>query len=80
MPGAAKKNCYIQREDRFLTYTRNCKQKSNVTIVKSTLKIPPRHNGIITIKIKGHTIKGHMAYFISDQDSKKREGPLHTHH
>ena len=23
------------------------------------------------MKIKGHTIKGHMAYFISDQDSKK---------
>ena len=41
------RNCYIQKEDRFLTYTRNCEQKANVTIVKSTLKIPPRHNGVI---------------------------------
>ena len=27
------------------------------------------------MKIKGHTIKGHMAYFISDQDSKKGKNP-----
>ena len=27
------------------------------------------------MKIKGHTIKGHMAYFISDQDSKEGKGP-----
>ena len=65
-----EKNCYIQEEGRFLTYTRNCEQKANVGIVKSTLKIPPRHNGIIPIKIKGHT-----AYFIGDQDSKKRKDP-----
>ena len=44
-------------------------------IVKSTLKILPRHNGIIPMKIKGHTIKGHMAYFISDHNSKKGENP-----
>ena len=35
----------------------------------------PRHNGIIPIKIKGHVIEGHMAYFISDQDSKKWKDP-----
>ena len=34
-------------------------------------QIPPRHNGVIPNKIKGHTITGHMAYFISDQDSTK---------
>ena len=27
------------------------------------------------MKIKGHVIKGHMAYFISDQDSKKGKDP-----
>ena len=27
------------------------------------------------IKIKGHTIQGHMAYFISNQDSKKGRDP-----
>ena len=66
-----EKNCYIQKEGRFLIYTRNYEQKANVAVVKLALKIPPRHNGVIPIKIKGHGIQGHMAYFISDQDSKK---------
>ena len=65
-------NCYIQKEGRFLTYTRNCEQKADITVVKLALKILPRHNCIIPIKIKGHVIKGHMAYFISDQDSKRK--------
>ena len=60
------KNCYIQREGKFLTYTRNCEQKENIAVIKSTLKILPRHSGIIPIKIRGHIIKGHMTYFISD--------------
>ena len=60
-----EKNCYIQKESRFLTFTRNCEHKANV-IVKSALKIPPRHNGIVSIRIKGHAIKGHTAYFIID--------------
>ena len=47
-----------------------------IGIVKSTLEMsPPRHNGVIPIKIKGHTIKGHMAYFISNQDSTKGKDP-----
>ena len=66
-----EKNCYIQKDGRFLTYTRNCEQKAIIGIVKSTFRIPPRHNGIIPIKIKRHTIKGHTAYFISNQDSKR---------
>ena len=70
-----EKNCYIQKEGRFLTYTRNCEQKVNVAVVKSTLKIPPQNNGIVPIMIKGHTIKGHMAYIISDQDSQKGKDP-----
>ena len=72
---AKEKNCYIQKDGRFLTYTRNCEQKTSIGIVTSNLKIPPRHNGVIPIKIKGHTIKGHMAYLISDQDSKRGKDP-----
>ena len=68
-----KRNCYIQKDGRFLTYTRNCEQKATIGIVKTTLKIPPRHNGIIPIKSKGHAIKGHMVYFISDNDSTKEK-------
>ena len=53
------------------TYTRTCEQKATIGIVKSTLKIPPRHNGVVPIKITGQTIKEHMAYFITDEDSTK---------
>ena len=35
----------------------------------------PRHNGFIPIKIKGHTITEHVAYFISHQDSTKGKDP-----
>ena len=73
-----EKNCYIQREGSFLAYTRNCEEKANVTIVKSTLMIPPRHSGIVPMKIKEHTIKGHMGYFISNQHSKKWKDAKHT--
>ena len=70
-----EKNCYIQKDSRFLTYTRNCEQKATIGIVKSALKIPPRHNGIRPIKIKGHPITGHTAYFTSDQDFTKGKDP-----
>ena len=46
-----------------------------IGIVKLTLKIPPRHNGVVPIKITGHTIKEHMAYFITDEDSTKGSDP-----
>ena len=36
-----------------------------------TLKILPRHNGVVPIKITGQAIKEHMAYFITDEDSTK---------
>ena len=70
-----EKNCYIQKDGRFLTYTRNCEQKATVGIVKLNLKIPPIHNGIIPIKIKGHTIKGHIVNFISNLDAIKGRNP-----
>ena len=70
-----EKNCYIQKDGRFLTYTQNCKQKVTKWNVKSALKIPPRHNGAIPIKIKGHAILGHTACFISNQESTKGKDP-----
>ena len=69
------KNCYIQREGKFFTYTRNCEQKATIDVVKSTLKIPPRHNDVVPIKITGQAIKEHMAYFITDEDSTKGRDP-----
>ena len=35
-----EKNCPIQKEYRFLTYTYHCEQKATIGIAKSTLKIP----------------------------------------
>ena len=70
-----EKYCYIQKDGRFFTYTRNCEWKETIGIVKSTLKIPFTHKGIVPVKIKGHTIKGHMAYFISIQYSTKEKDP-----
>ena len=50
-------------------------RKHYKALINSRLKIPPRQNGIVPIKIKGHTITGHMAYFVSDQDSTKGKDP-----
>ena len=69
------KNCYIQKDGKFLTCTRNCEQKTTIGIAKLTLKIPLRHNGVIPIKIKGQALKEHMAYFITDDDSTKGKDP-----
>ena len=43
--------------------------------VKSTLKIPLQHNGVIPIKIIGPAIKEHMAYFFTDDNSTKGRDP-----
>ena len=35
-----ERNCYIQREGKFLVYTNTCDQKATIATVKSTLRIP----------------------------------------
>ena len=64
-----EKNCYIQRDGKFLTFTRNCEQKAKMGTVEASLKIPLGHNGVVAIKITGPIIKEHMAYFITDDNS-----------
>ena len=70
-----EKNSYTQRDGKFLTYTQNCEQKATIGTVKSSLKILPRHNGVVPIKTTGPVIKEHMAYFITDDNSTKVEIP-----
>ena len=70
-----ERNCYIQREGKFLVYTRTCDCKATIGTVKSTLRIPPRHNGVIPIKIHGPIIEEHMAYFITDDNTPKGRDP-----
>ena len=69
------KQLFIQKEGSILTCTRNSEQQHNIAVVKSTLKIPPRHNGIIPITIKGHNLKVSMEYFISYQQANKGLDP-----
>ena len=69
------KNCNIQGDGKFLTYTRNCEQKATIGTVRSTLKILPQHNGIVPIKIIEPVIKENMAYFITDDNSTKGRDP-----
>ena len=70
-----EKNCYIQKEGKFVTYTRNCEQKATIGMVKSSLKIPLLHNGVVPIKSSGPVIKEQMAYFLTDDNSAKGRHP-----
>ena len=50
-------------------------QKATIGTVKSTLKIPPRHNGIVPIKISGPLITTDTAHFITDDNTLKGKDP-----
>ena len=69
------RNCYIQRDGKFLDYTHACDCKATIGTVKSTLRIPPRHNGVVPIKICGPIIETHMAYFLTDDSTPKGKDP-----
>ena len=48
---------------------------ATIGTVKSTLKISPRHNGVIPVKISASIIKTHMAYFLTDDSTPKGKDP-----
>ena len=76
MPGIGRKTVYIQKDGTFLTYTRNCEQKAMIGIVKSTLKIPPRHNAVIVqSKSKNTQLKDIWHILLSNEDSIKGKDP-----
>ena len=50
-------------------------QKATIGTVKSTLKIPPRHNGVVPIKISGPSITTNTAHFIADNSKHKGKDP-----
>ena len=68
-------NCYMQRNGKFLVYTHLEDHTAMIGTVKSTLRIPPRHNGVIPIKISGPIIKTKMAYFFMDDSTPKGKDP-----
>ena len=67
--------CYIQRNGRFLPFTHATTQKATIGTVKSTLKIPPRHNGVVPIKISRPSITTDTANFIADDSKHKGKDP-----
>ena len=67
--------CYIQWNGRFLAFTHTTTQKATTGTVKSTLKIPPRHNGVVPIKISGPLITTDTAHFITDDSTPKGKDP-----
>ena len=60
---------------KFLSFTNATTQKATIGTVKSTLKIPPRHNGIVPIKISGPSITTDTAHFIADDSMHKGKDP-----
>ena len=46
-----------------------------IRTVKSTLKIPPRHSGVVPIKISGPLITTDTAHFITDNNKPKGKDP-----
>ena len=70
-----ERNCYIQKDGKFLVYTHTCDHKTTIVTVKSTLRIPPQHNGVVPIKISGPIIETHMAYFLTNGNTPKGRDP-----
>ena len=52
-----RKEIVTYRDDKFLVYAHTCDCKATIGTVKSTLRIPPRHNGVVPIKISGPIIE-----------------------
>ena len=69
------KNCYIQQNGKFLAFTHANTQTATICTVKSTIKIPPRHNGVVPIKISGPLITTHTAYCIANDSIPKGRDP-----
>ena len=67
--------CYIQHNGRFLAFTHVTTQKATIGTVKSTLKITPRHNGVVPIKISGPLITTDTAHFVMDDNTPKGRDP-----
>ena len=70
-PWDKDKQCFIQQNGKFLTFTHTNTQKATIGTVKSTLKIPPRHNGTVPIRISGLPITKHTAHFVMDDSTPK---------
>ena len=58
-----------------MTFTHATTQKATIGTIKSTIKIPPRHNGVVLIKISGPLITTHTAHFVTNDSTPKGRDP-----
>ena len=69
-----KKLLHSKRRKIFNIYKKT-EQKATIGTGKLTLKIPPWHNGVVPIKIRGPIIQEQMAYCITDNNTTKGTDP-----
>ena len=62
-----EKLCYIRYKGQFLCYTEDKESGINRVSIAKTIHIPPKHNRVISVSIKGHDIKTPTACFIGSQ-------------
>ena len=62
-----EKRCYIRHNGQFLCYTEDMESGINRVSIAKTIHITPRHNGAISVSIRGHNIKTPTACFIGSQ-------------
>ena len=62
-----EKRCYIRHNGQFLCYTEDMESGINRVSVAKTIRITPRHNGAISVSIRGHDIKTPTTCFIGSQ-------------
>ena len=62
-----EKWCYIRYKGQFLCYTEDMESGINQVSIAKTIRIPPKHNRVISVSINGHDIKTPMACFIGSQ-------------
>ena len=65
----------IQCNGKFLAFPHATTHKASIGTIKSTLKIPPRHNGVVPIKVSGPLITTDTAHFVMDDNTPKEETP-----
>ena len=62
-----EKWCYIRHNKQFLCYTEDMESGINRVSIAKTIRIPPRHNGAISVSIRGYNIKTPTVCFIRSQ-------------
>ena len=62
-----EKRCYIRHNGQFLCYMEDMESGINKVSIVKTIRIPPRHNGAISVSVRGHNIKTPTTCFIRSQ-------------